>query len=239
MRKHRGQRLELGEIEHHIQLYLQPDEDAIVELVEPKGSAPCITAFLKHGSSTFQPNLDLEPLVSDLKSSSLSQKRSDALENSLSRFLPPYMVPSLFLVLEQVPFLASGKINRKLLREAIATIDITSLGPTKCEISPMELQGVTLAASVLCQSWAETLELSVAHITGDSVWHRLGGDSIRAMHLNQTLRRTGYENPVHDIISAENLSAMAEKMVDAKNQHSTPVLMLTDSKLLYCHQLWT
>jgi hypothetical protein len=50
------------------------------------------------------------------------------------------------------------------------------------------------------------------------------------MHLNQSLRRTGYEIPVHDIISAENLSAMAEKMVDAKNQYSKPALMLTDSK---------
>ncbi len=91
--------------------------------------------FLKHGSSTFQPNHDLETLVSEIKSSSLSQKRSDTLENSLSRFLPSYMVPSLFLVLEQVPFSASGKFNRKLLREAIATIDITSLGPKRCEIS--------------------------------------------------------------------------------------------------------
>ncbi|KAE9366548.1 acetyl-CoA synthetase-like protein [Stipitochalara longipes BDJ] len=226
MRKHRGQRLELEEIEHHLRLCLLPSEDAIVELVEPKSSAPCIVAFIQHKKSIFQPDLPLEKFVSDLENSSLSQQRSKALEDSLSSSLPPYMVPSLFLVLEQLPFLASGKVNRKLLREAIANVDITSLSPNRREILPSELQGLTSAASVLRQSWAETLGLSVEHITGDSVWHRLGGDSIRAMHLNESVRRKGYQISVHEIISAESLTGMAERMVDNTNQGSTPAPML-------------
>lgn len=232
MRKHRGQRLELGEIEHHLRQCLRQDEDVVVELVEPKNSAPCIVGFLYPKQTTIQPALALEKLVSKLEGSALSDKRSKSFEVSLSRHLPSYMVPSLFLGLEQSPFSAAGKVDRKLLREAISSLDMTSLSPRNSEFLTTSHNGDSQKTYLLRQSWAEILGLSVTHVKTESVWHRIGGDSIRAMHLRELLKQKGFRISVQEILSAENLAAMAYTMASTTNDEIVTAPRLASSRFI-------
>jgi amino acid adenylation domain-containing protein len=222
LRKHRGQRLELGEIEHNLRPCLQGSESVIVELVVQKGTVvPCLVAFFQksHTSLAKQTDLTIDQLISGLKGSSIAHERINSIEQHLARALPSYMIPSQFLMLKCLPLTISGKVDRRMLREAFSRIDLSSLSLMADEnlIANTAAHFFELepAFHILREGWAKVLGVSDTCLAVDSVWHRVGGDSIRAMHLSEWLKREGYLLSVQEILIAENFSCMASKLVDA------------------------
>ncbi|KAI0123358.1 hypothetical protein BJ170DRAFT_660160 [Xylariales sp. AK1849] len=215
--KIRGQRTELGDIEHHIRRLLPDDAvHVVVETITPKSTGiQTLAAFITMPGA-------VEKVASILND----------LEAELSKRIPVWMVPSLYIPLKTLPITATGKIDRRALRETSTLIDPRSvLGDAKHSENEASL---TADESKLRSLWASVLGTSPESITADDSFLRLGGHSITAMHLVAAARRDGLSLTVGNILRQPRLKELALLMghtmtKDGNNQQTIEPFSLLKS----------
>lgn len=118
-----GQRVELGEIEHHLKQHLcsssEETWEVLVELLKPKGrDSGILTAFVAQKSpATLVPvGLDETFLPVSSPTWNLIRQRTDSASREIATLLPAYMVPKAFIPCRRLPLSPSGKVDRKTLR---------------------------------------------------------------------------------------------------------------------------
>lgn len=155
--KIRGYRIELGEIESCLLQY--PGIDAVTLLVTENDQAEKnLAAFLVVRHKLLE----------------------DELRKSLSDQLPEYMIPSDFVQLNELPLMASGKVDRKALAESLKTVAQTE----KDFVKPQgEIQEKLLA------QWTEVLGKSSSSISADESFFKLGGHSLKATRLMSMMNK--------------------------------------------------
>lgn len=220
--KLRGQRIELGEVEHHIHQMLTAicrqenfDADAlevVAEIVRPQETGhPTLVAFAslrKKGLTVQESTATLERMVAHL-------------DEQLAERLPAYMVPSTYFPLERIPLGTTGKTDRGQLRE------IGSVNYSK--ITAQRQQGQRIAPStemefLLLEVWTNVLNLPAETISVDSAWIRLGGDSITAMQLVSRCRARNIRLTAGDVLRARTIQRLARSC--SLIQQSAPVLSI-------------
>ncbi len=147
MAKINGQRVEPGEVENACRKVEGVDQ-AVVKAFDGEGSSQYLCAFYTGTAS------------------------ADDIRDELAQKLPPYMVPSYFVVVREFALLPNGKVNRKVL----AAPDISAL--RSGYVAP---ENDVQAA--LCEAFAGLFGLEQVGIDDD--FFLLGGDSIRVMQLQQ------------------------------------------------------
>jgi amino acid adenylation domain-containing protein len=174
--KVRGQRVELGEVEHHVataaQKCLALDGLSVAaDLVTPKDNAgrPILVAFvaIRHGSATFTP---------------LMPEERDRMTEQLLDKVPSYMVPGAYVLVDKIPLTATGKTNKRRLREVGCAMTIHELTghPQRSE---SKAESSTTEETQLRAIWARLLNRQDAEIGARSNFFELGGDSITAMRV--------------------------------------------------------
>lgn len=202
--KLRGQRVELAEIEHHLQKRLPTEASVAAEVITPKGKEPTLVAFISECSekkSTPEED-DITTFSSDLR------KILAEMETGLSEHLPVYMVPTAYIPLREMPSLVSCKVDRKRLQEIgnsmshqqIARFRATETVQNKPK-TPVEIK--------LHKLWAKLLGLDIEFGTNDNFF-ALGADSLKAMRLVAAARAEGLALTVAGIFANPTLSAMAK-----------------------------
>lgn len=198
-----GQRLELGEIEHHVKKNLPSDITSSVELIK-LGDTKALAAFLCCATPT-PAALEEEELLSVTES---LRENIVSLEASLSKLLPPYMVPTLFIPIKSMPLTPSGKLNRRQLRlwcESLSESRISEYRLAKkssrAPSTPMELKLQAL--------WETVLNLPCGSVRADDNWFSRGGDSIACMKLVVAARAKGITISVADVFQKPVLSDLA------------------------------
>ncbi|HGY55116.1 MAG TPA: amino acid adenylation domain-containing protein [Caldithrix abyssi] len=169
--KVRGFRMELGEIESVLREHEAVD-DAVVLARSDNGGEKRLVAYL-----TGQP--EKMPGIT-------------ALREFLGTKLPDYMIPAVFVTLENFPLLPNGKVNRKAL--------------PKPEISREVLESEFVEASaeneiVLAEIWKQVLGVDKVGIKDN--FFELGGDSILSIQVIARAKQRGlqitpkqlFENP--------------------------------------------
>lgn len=216
--KLRGQRIELGEVEHHIRLCFPGVRDVVAELVTPveAGRATFLVAFIWATWTTQAACLETEnhsPVADDPEGflAAPSGQFCDAIleaESRLHKAVPAYMVPAVFLPVVAMPLAKSGKTDRRRLRDHAAVLSwsamevYTSTGGRKREPA-------TAAEVTLQQLWARVLKLSTENVAADDNFFRLGGDSISAMQMVAAAHADGLSLTVADIFHYPQLSRLS------------------------------
>ncbi|OQE34235.1 hypothetical protein PENCOP_c025G06904 [Penicillium coprophilum] len=111
--KIRGQRFELGEVEHHIHNCLPKASQVVTEVVVPEGEInprPVLVAFIQANENDMETEEKPTYMAKEYPMAADIQKK-------LAHYLPSYMVPTLFFSLRDLPLTASGKTNRRRLHE--------------------------------------------------------------------------------------------------------------------------
>ncbi|PYH89746.1 acetyl-CoA synthetase-like protein [Aspergillus ellipticus CBS 707.79] len=202
--KVRGQRVEPEEVEHHLRRSLPGVEIAAETILIDGSSAAILAAFICLGSlseSQTQSSATLTTtIVSEAAMGEISTIATQLTED-LSRSLPPYMVPSIYVPLTAMPMTATDKTNRKQLRALAASLSRDQLEQMRGLGAGGDKRTPKADSECNLQSlWARVLNIPADTIGLDDGFFRLGGDSIPAMRLVGDARKLGMHFTVADVV---------------------------------------
>lgn len=184
--KIRGYRIELGEIEQHLKSHRVVQQCVVVVREDTLGDQRLVAYFVAKPDAVVS--------------------RSD-LRTHMQQFVPPYMVPQNFVVLEQMPQTDNGKIDYKRLPKPNA--DVSKSSHADCEgttpISPAEVY--------MAGVWTEVLETD--DLFAEDTFFDIGGHSLLVMQVIATVfEKTGIRLSPQDFL-VNTLAQLAHKIQDA------------------------
>ena len=210
-----GLRIELGEIEHHVTQNLPDNVQSAVEMVAPAGQQRTLAVFFaldkdktKNEVAAKSANPNADSLLLSMSDNTDSLCKS--LKAKLIGAIPAYMVPSLFVPLSQMPWTASGKLDRLRLCRIIAALSKDETAPFKLASSGNKRAPTTEMEKRLRDLWEKLLALQPQSIALDDNFFVLGGDSVQAMKLVAAARAEQISLSVLDIFRSPSLAEMAK-----------------------------
>tara|TARA_R110002003_G_scaffold124_21_gene11363 strand:+ start:16195 stop:27882 length:11688 start_codon:yes stop_codon:yes gene_type:complete len=164
-----GQRIELAEIEHH----LQTDNSIRHTVVQLPKSGPGkgkLIATISFATPATKSNIDEQQWRTLLTGSEIPSQINRVRER-LSDLVPSYMVPTVWAAVPRIPLLASAKVDRKQVGAWLETLDDASFQ----QILDLESSGVVSApmtdtAATLQQICAKVLNKPVTDVKANRSW---------------------------------------------------------------------
>jgi amino acid adenylation domain-containing protein len=208
--KIRGQRVELGEVEQHVQAAMTGAAGAanavkavvvVAEVFKPQGSENAMLVVfvgVREG-----------PGETPTSTRSAVARMTAGIEDKLAAALPVYMVPSAYILLLDIPTTATGKTDRRRLRgigQAMTTEQLAAQNLSRGEHRPPS----TVREWQLAGLWANVLRIEASSIGADDSFLRVGGDSIAAMRLVKAAREQGLSMTVADVFQWPRLCDLAQ-----------------------------
>ncbi|GEM_PF-1247716 len=185
--KFKGFRIELGEIEENIKKHPSVNDAAVIIREDKPGIKKLVGYF-----------------------SVVKDKNTDGAElrNFLSEILPDYMIPSVFVKLDELPKTPNGKIDRRNL--PVPTEDDLVL-------SSEFVEAESKTEKILLEIWKEVLQVNKIGVLDN--FFELGGDSILGIQVIAKANAAGlklspknlFEAPT--ILGLANLANKAKKVV--------------------------
>jgi amino acid adenylation domain-containing protein len=185
--KVRGYRIELGEIEATLAAHASVRQVAVVAR-ESGGGAPQLYAYLSLGATTAPP---------------------PDWRRYLAERLPEYMIPAAFLVLEELPLTANGKVDRQGL-PAPAEVG----GPSAERYKAPQTESERVLAAV----WSEVLGAERVGVRDN--FFELGGDSIRSIQVAAKAAERGLALTIEQLFEYPTLGELAQ-VVGATSTNGT------------------
>lgn len=226
--KLRGQRVELSEIESQLNARLPSDATVIAEVIKPtsSGGQPTLAAFVTFQSlsGSSQDEIKSVELPADLRN-----KLNEANEG-IVKVLPRYMVPTVYIPVNILPVLISGKTDRKRLRQFGISVDLQNLDQTSAP--PTESRDLNDLELRLRRVWSTILKLDESIIGASDNFFALGGDSLAAMKMVSACREHGLGVTVIDTFNNPTLGAMASvvrKCDSSAEEEMAPFSMINRS----------
>lgn len=177
--KVRGFRIEPGEIEHVLR------------------AAPEVTAAVVVAIPGLDGDKRLAAYVAARAGAGLAV--SDLRDWATER-LPGHAVPAIFIILDNLPLDAHGKLDQHSLPAAWGRRDaVQGLPPYQAPSSEIEW--------VIAQAWAEVLELD--YVGAQDEFYALGGDSLRSVTLLERLRANGVKLTAAEFFSNPTVAELA------------------------------
>ncbi|EFY88504.1 nonribosomal peptide synthase, putative [Metarhizium acridum CQMa 102] len=218
--KIRGQRVELGDVEHHVHVSIPAARQVAAEVILPADAnaqgRPTLAAFLVVED---QPGLSSEVQVMSV---------SAEVHHELTKRLPGYMVPSVYFSLHELPTNSSGKIDRRRLRELGAGFTVQQLAQLQSASVSNKRAPANEMERTLQKIWARVLGVDADKIGSDDSFFRLGGDSITAMQASAASRALGLNISTADIMRSKTISLIAAAASSSK--HHFPEVGKADPK---------
>lgn len=211
-----GQRIELGEIERQLLLHTRV-QNAL--MMAPK-SGPCANKLV----AVVSPSSPTPSTDSTVKRSVLSSYEFNLVHGSwcsliastksfLEERLPAYMVPEMWLVLQEIPRNSSAKLDRKRVAkylERLSSDEFSSL-INHMEEQRLERPGSTTEIHIR-ELWAEVLNVPADEISWTSSFFSLGGDSISAMLVASLALQQGLSFSGAEILRHRNIQRLAKAL---------------------------
>lgn len=207
-----GQRIELGEIEN--QLSADPNVTHCLVFFPKSGFSKgrLVAVISSAGLLAEQSEADLEPLR--LISASKKSKLIPGIRERLSTRLPTYMVPAVWLCVEALPLLASGKLDRKGMANWVAGMEsdpdlqyTMALSLPEAEIS----QPANETEEALAAVYSRVLNIDQQHVSLDESFLALGGDSLVAMTCIGLLKKRGIALSVQEVLRSKSIRDLASR----------------------------
>ncbi|PLB38912.1 acetyl-CoA synthetase-like protein [Aspergillus candidus] len=204
--KLRGQRVELGHVETHTMAAFPGSPRAVAEIVEPAATPgrPVLAVFVQRAAG---PSASLGPATLETPSGEFHAAATTAY-TALAAQLPRYMVPGVFLPITSIPCGATGKVDRRTLRELGARLSRADWEAYQSQSSKKEAPS-TPTEQHLQECVSQLLDLPPDTVGMNDHFFRLGGDSLHAMRMVGLLRERHLDIHVADIFANPILEDLA------------------------------
>ena len=184
--KIRGQRIEIGEIEAHLSALPEAQAAAVTAQLDAEGY-PHLVAYV-----VGRPGVELQ---------------TAQMRGNLRRALPEFMVPEVFVVLEELPLTQTGKVNRN----ALPPVDLdqrVNTHPLSVPRTPVE--------EMIAEIWRLVLPQRQIGVNED--FFAIGGHSLLAAQLISRIRESfGVEIELREIFERPTIAQMAERVTDLQH----------------------
>lgn len=198
--KIRGYRVELGEIEY------QMKESGLLE-------SCLVQAQEKDGLTTL-----VAYMVPESMGEATEVQLIDDVRHSLQQALPEYMQPSFYVVMQNWPLTANGKIDKKALPEPEGSLQKRAYLPPN-----------TNTEKSLCTLWEQVLGLPERTVSADGDFFDLGGHSLSAVKLITQINETfELSLPLATLFSAKSphlLAKVIEKVQGNSKEQESQILI--------------
>ena len=195
-----GIRVELSEISYSLgECHPLVENIEISILNRPDRPAKVVVAFLSAPGTATEKNDDL------LLLNGMAVEVARAASEQAQSVLPDHMIPSVYLVVRNIPRTQSAKTDRRALQAAYASVDIegweSTTNPESGSTDGM-LGGQADPTTVtkIVETIASLANISPSIITKSSRLGSLGIDSIHAIRLASRLNEAGYQLSVVDVL---------------------------------------
>ncbi|KAI1478853.1 lysergyl peptide synthetase 1 [Daldinia eschscholtzii] len=202
--KIRGQRVEIGEVEY-LTSQAFPGSHVVVEVIKTAESM-LVAAFILDKKVEYAPQNTDDNLLYP-PSSSFLESASAAVSN-LRETMPSYMIPNVFLPLVYLPKAPTGKTDRRLLRDHVASLSRAELDTYRTINSTRRIPSTPMEAR-LQEYVGGVLHSASDNIPLDEDLFTIGLDSLRAMSLATSVREHGLTISVPTIFQYPRLSELA------------------------------
>lgn len=196
--KIRGHRIEMGEIEQQVLNIHQIKDVAVV--VKNQGEAEKLTAYIiKH----------------DLDTTPVSKHQLISWRNTLSKFLPAYMIPEEWIPLRAFPLTPNNKTDRKAL---------INYQPETIVNTGLETYSNDDLIDVIKKIWAE--ELQVHDIDEEDDFFALGGHSMTAVRgMTKINKETGVKLPLSVLFENSTIKSLSKVINEKKISQTEKVVI--------------
>jgi aryl carrier-like protein len=149
-------------------------------------------------------------LVAYVVSLAADRVQTAELTNYLQSRVPSVMVPSAFVVLDALPRMPNGKVDRRALKAT----HVSSESRTRTAVAPR-----TPVEHSLAEIWCRLLKLEWVGVYDN--FFDLGGHSLMATQLVSQMRRTfGVELPLRSMMANPTIDALAVQVLEQKARAS-------------------
>lgn len=183
--KVRGYRVDLDEVRHVLVAHANVSDAVVTTVGESSTDRRLLAAVVPRGAVNIIPSA----------------------KNYLARRLPSFMLPSLWVEVDQLPLTPNGKIDRQSL-ETLATLAIKKPQTTEEAVQPK-----TSTAEMLLRIWADSLQMPAVGMD-DSLFD-LGGHSLIATQMIARIQQaTKHDIPLAALYLRPTVRAMASFIDD-------------------------
>ena len=183
--KIRNFRVDIGEVEATLAEYPEVKLASVIAKEESSGDTRLIAYFVPRNKPA--------PSVGELR-------------EYLGARLPPYMVPSVFVALDELPLTGTGKVNRRALPDP---------GKSRPNLATPLVAPTTEVESKLAAIWQDVLSLDRVGVNDN--FFDLGGHSLAASRvISRVIQAFQVELPIKALFDAPTVTAMAT--IIAQNQ---------------------
>jgi len=146
-------------------------EEVELALLQIPGVDQAVVAAQKDGN-------DDDLLVAYVTPANMETPSVSVIRDALKKWLPDYMIPSKFMILDRLPLNTNGKVNRQ---------ELPKPDPDRPKLGTRFIAPSTPMESVLAKIWSEAL--GVNNVGVDDLFFDLGGDSIIAARIVSAIGR--------------------------------------------------
>ncbi|KAL4962928.1 uncharacterized protein BDV14DRAFT_202374 [Aspergillus stella-maris] len=209
--KIRGQRVEIGEIEHHVSEHSAVVENVMVYPRRGPAQSQLVGVVTLHDFIYPTPAKDIQPTALDQLPHAL--ERASSVREHLHSCVPDYMIPNYWVSLTSMPHNTSDKIDRRRLTQWLETMDAEHFEAITQSRSENTNTPATTEESSIQAVWADVLHVPVEKVYLNRSFLSVGGDSVTAMQVVTRCRKHSIYVTVRDVLQSESITQLAEKAV--------------------------
>jgi len=221
-----GQRIEVGEVEHHVRATLSQDQhepEVAVEMIRnPRELGDSrLVAFISCAAAGVPQDRANASIVEDRIVLDKFKETITTIKERLAKQLARHMVPTFFVPVSSMPLSASAKIDRNCLRGLIHHMDFAQLSDFAASAQKSIQLPQTTMQKTLRNLWCSVLGVEHDQVGIDDDFFQLGGDSISAMKLSSLARSARLTLAVQEIYDNPVLARLASLLETASDRGDT------------------
>ncbi|KAJ0424647.1 hypothetical protein BJY00DRAFT_309065 [Aspergillus carlsbadensis] len=204
-----GQRIELGEVENYIGSL--PKVKHCLAFLSKSGTAKGkIVAVISLHNNSSPDSAILEPLPQAERSRIVANLRAH-----LSKQLPIYMIPAVWLCVQAMPLLPSGKLDRKEIVSWVArqTDDVGDQASLCGDHEPQKaIRPEDTIEDRIASIWSRVLNIPRQELDLEEGFLSLGGDSIAAITCMGYCKKQGMGVTVQDVLQSKSIRDLTTRV---------------------------